>query len=149
MRIPLGKPAAMAVLRGDDDNPALRGIAEFYPEGEGTWAAVRVWGLPRDGFFALHIHGGKSCAGTGFPQTLGHWKPQNQPHPNHAGDMPPLLGYKGRARFGVWIGRFRPEEAAGKVLVLHGDPDDFHTQPSGNAGKKIACGVIRATDRRR
>ena len=43
----------------------------------------------------------------------------------------------------VLTGRFRVEEILGKTVILHGAPDDFRTQPSGNAGKKIACGVIR------
>ena len=43
----------------------------------------------------------------------------------------------------VLTGRFRVGEIIGRSVVLHSDPDDFHTQPSGNAGMKIACGVIR------
>ena len=142
------RPVATAVIRGEEKYPALRGIAEFYPRDEGTWMAVRVWGLPRDGFFALHIHEGGSCAGTGFSQTRGHWNPRNQSHPEHTGDLPPLLGYEGRARFGVWTGRFHPGDAVGKTVVIHSGPDDFRTQPSGDAGEKIGCGRILAMDRR-
>ena len=43
----------------------------------------------------------------------------------------------------VLTGRFHVGEVIGKTVILHADPDDFHTQPSGNAGAKIACGVIR------
>ena len=57
--------------------------------------------------------------------------------------MPPLLGDYGKACMTVLTGRFRVEEILGKTVILHGAPDDFRTQPSGNAGKKIACGVIR------
>ena len=140
-------PVAMALIRGDEGNPMLRGIAEFYPQEEGTWIDVRVWGLPQDGFFALHIHEGGICAGKDFSQTFGHWNPGNASHPEHAGDLPPLLAYKGRARFGVWIGRIRASDVAGKTVVIHNGPDDFHTQPAGNAGEKIACGMIEALDK--
>ena len=43
----------------------------------------------------------------------------------------------------VLTGRFHVGEVLGKTVILHAQPDDFHTQPSGNAGTKIACGVIR------
>ena len=42
----------------------------------------------------------------------------------------------------VYTGRFMPEDVIGKTVVLHGMPDDFHTQPSGDSGMKIACGEI-------
>jgi len=43
----------------------------------------------------------------------------------------------------VFSDRIRVEELIGRTVVIHSDPDDFRTQPAGNAGKKIACGVIR------
>lgn len=59
------------------------------------------------------------------------------------GDLPPLLSMGGRAFLAVETGRFTPCEVVGRTVVIHGSADDFHTQPAGNAGKKIACGVIR------
>lgn len=142
MIYPQGRPAGRVVIRGGGENPRLRGVADFYPAEDGVWIAVRVWGLPRDGFFALHIHEGGVCTGAGFPKTGGHWNPTGAMHPDHAGDLPPLLASGGQARTLFWTGRFRLSEAMGKTLVIHGGSDDFHTQPSGNAGVKIACGVI-------
>ena len=66
-------------------------------------------------------------------------------HPNHAGDLPPLLEASGKAYMTVLTGRFHVKEVIGRTVILHGDPDDFHTQPSGNAGIKLACGVICRT----
>ena len=43
----------------------------------------------------------------------------------------------------VYSGRFHPEDVIGRTLVIHLYPDDFQTQPSGDSGMKIACGVIR------
>ena len=53
------------------------------------------------------------------------------------------MGDYGKAYMKVLTGRFCVEEVIGRTVILHIDPDDFHTQPSGNAGRKIACGVIR------
>ncbi len=55
----------------------------------------------------------------------------------HAGDLPPLLSNNGRAYCQVLTGRFRVSDVIGKTVVIHSGPDDFMTQPSGNAGEKI------------
>lgn len=49
----------------------------------------------------------------------------------------------GNAYMKVLTGRFHVEQIIGRTVILHSNPDDFHTQPSGNAGTKIACGVIQ------
>lgn len=67
-------------------------------------------------------------------------------HPEHEGDLPPLLSDKGTAWMMVYTTRFFPEEVVGKTVVIHDMPDDFRTQPSGNSGEKIACGEIVAED---
>lgn len=64
------------------------------------------------------------------------------PHPFHAGDLPPLLSCKGRAYLAVITGRFCVKDVIGRSVVIHAGPDDLHTQPAGNAGAKIGCGVI-------
>lgn len=61
----------------------------------------------------------------------------------HAGDLPPLLSCQGNAYLSVKTDRFSVNEIIGRTVVIHSNPDDFHTQPAGNAGKKIACGVIQ------
>ncbi len=137
----IGRPEAVAWIRGAD---GLRGRAAFYPSGTGSLVAVEVSGLPKNetGFFALHIHQGDSCTGTDFSDTGGHYDPGNKPHPRHAGDLPPLLSVNGRAWMRVKTDRFTPDQVVGRTVVIHMDADDFHTQPSGNAGKKIGCGRI-------
>lgn len=142
MVISAGRPRAVAWVRGEKE---LRGSVTFYPVPEGTLVTAEIQGLPESetGFYGFHIHEGDSCVGPEFKATGGHWNPQNQPHPQHEGDLPPLLGNKGKSFLAVKTGRFQPEDVVGKTVVIHGDPDDFHTQPSGNAGRKIGCGVIR------
>lgn len=142
MVISAGRPRAVAWVRGEGE---LRGSVTFYPVPEGTLVTAEIEGLPESetGFFGFHIHEGESCGGPEFEATKGHWNPQGRPHPAHAGDLPPLLGNKGRSFLAVKTGRFRPEDVVGRTVVIHSDPDDFHTQPSGNSGRKIGCGVIR------
>lgn len=136
---------AVARLSGGSQYPALRGVVKFYQRVDGVMVEAQVWGLPptKTGFFAFHIHEGNNCEGNEFPNTGGHFNPDGRSHPNHAGDLPPLLGDFGKAYMKVLTGRFRVGEILGRTVILHAQPDDFHTQPSGNAGTKIACGVIR------
>ena len=79
-----------------------------------------------------------------FPNTGNHYNPDNVPHPEHAGDLPPLLSNNGYAWMSFYTGRIDPNEVIGRSLVIHSMRDDFSSQPSGNSGDKIACGVIES-----
>lgn len=140
-------PGAAAWVRGDADHPDLRGRVTFTPLCDGTLVTADICGLPESeaGFFAFHIHEGGDCRGAGFPDTKGHYNPGNMPHPMHAGDLPPLLSCGGTAHLAVKTGRFRVREIIGRTVIIHAHPDDFKTQPSGDSGSKIACGVICRT----
>lgn len=137
-------PAAIATVCGGREHPKLKGTVKFLPQCDGTVVVADICGLPKSetGFFAFHIHEGKSCCQKGFSDTKGHFNPTGAPHPNHAGDLPPLLSCDGRAELAVFTTRFCVKDVIGKTVVIHSEPDDFHTQPAGNAGEKIACGVI-------
>ncbi len=139
-----GYPDAIAYICGGKEAPHLTGEAKFYQKREGVLLTLRVSGLPREsGFFALHIHEGGSCGGESFADTRGHFNPKGTEHPDHAGDLPALLSSGGRAFLSVLTDRFRVEDVIGRTVVIHGGADDYHSQPAGNAGVKIACGVIR------
>ncbi len=138
-------PDARAQVRGGADAPRLSGTVSFYQKDNGVLVVAHVSGLPRDnaaGFFALHIHEGADCGGTDFADTGGHYDPVGAPHPNHAGDLPPLLSCGGEAYLAVLTDRFTVKEVIGRTVVIHAHPDDFHSQPAGHAGTKIACGMI-------
>ena len=141
MVIPSGPLGAIAFVRGEGK---LQGTVKFYPVPCGALIVAEVEGLPKNdsGFFALHIHEGGSCAGEGFAKTGGHYNPNGEPHPLHAGDLPPLLSQNGRAFLAVETNRFDIREVMGRTVVIHGSADDFRTQPAGNAGQKIGCGRI-------
>lgn len=142
-------PDAVARLLGGTDAPELIGIVRFFQRRDGVLLEVQAEGLPESatGFYGFHIHKGTSCAGADFAAS-GHFNPGKAQHPDHAGDLPPLLGDGGKAYMQVLTGRFRVEEVLGKAVILHADPDDFHTQPTGNAGPKIACGIIHPVSKR-
>jgi Cu-Zn family superoxide dismutase len=140
------RPVAVARISGGLDVPQLSGYVQFYQEKGCVLVVARISGLPKvseSGFFGFHIHQGKDCSGADFSGTEGHYNPAQQMHPKHAGDLPPLLECDGDAFLAVRTDRFSVNEILGRTIVIHSDPDDFRTQPAGNAGKKIACGVIR------
>lgn len=65
------------------------------------------------------------------------------PHGNHIGDFPVLFSNNGYARMSFFTDKFKPEDIIGRSVIIHQNPDDYRTQPAGNSGKRIACGVIR------
>lgn len=145
-------PDAVARLRGGPEYPAVQGWVHFYQTDFGTLVAAEVEGLPHhegpceNHFFGFHIHRGGRCAGgtreEPFADTGEHYNPDQCWHPQHAGDLPPLMEEDGRAFMAVLAGQLNVGEILGLSVVLHTDPDDFHTQPSGAAGRKMACGII-------
>ena len=138
-------PDAVAKIRGGVEVPKLSGCIRFYQQKGCVLIVAEIFGLPREnetGFFGFHIHQGESCSGTDFSETGSHYNPVDQVHPKHAGDLPPLMCCRGNAYLAVKTDRFTVPDIIGKTVVIHSDPDDFHTQPAGNAGRKIACGVI-------
>ena len=138
---------AIACVHGRDAYPGLRGTVRFIPRKNGTLVIAEISGLPATdtGFFAFHTHEGGNCSGPDFPNTGSHYDPDDRDHPLHAGDLPPLLSSGGYAYLAVMTDRFRVKDVIGRTVVIHSGPDDFRTQPSGSAGNKIACGVIRRT----
>lgn len=144
MKNKIVRPNAVADIRGSAAYPDLQGYVRFYQQRCCVLIEVNVQGLPetQTGFFGFHIHTGESCTGNDFADTGNHYNPENTPHPLHAGDLPPLLYCCGGAYLAVLTGRFRVRDILGRTIVIHDRADDFTTQPAGNAGTKIACGVI-------
>lgn len=143
--IDLRRPNAVACLRGRPGGP--RGTVRLFEDACCVTVEVEMSGLEENGsgFFGLHIHEGESCAGENFSGTLSHFDPEGKPHPLHAGDLPPLLRQRsGKAYLKVRTDRFQLCQVLGRTVVLHAMADDFQSQPAGNAGEKLACGVIRA-----
>ena len=149
------EPQAVARLEGSGEYPAIRGQVRFYQTECGVLVAAEVRGLLggrgcETRVFGMHIHSGGACAGDEsdpFADAMAHYNPDDCPHPQHRGDLPPLFGNQGCAVQVTLTDRFTVEEVLGRTVIIHEHPDDFTTQPAGNSGKKIACGVIRRNKR--
>lgn len=108
---------------------------------------------------AFHIHTTGKCEPPGFTSAGGHFAPGGTRHGllahamPHAGDLPNIhVGPDGKLKFevlaeGVTLGPGPTSllDADGSALVLHATADDYVTDPAGNAGGRIACGVIEGT----
>lgn len=130
------------------------GEATFEQVGGKVRVVVFVQGLKAGQEHGMHIHEGSDCSGDAMG-TKGHFNPHGKPHGHHgsaerhAGDLPALRANKrGRANvqadMDIITLRPGPANIIGRALVVHAQPDDYKTQPTGNAGARIACGVIQA-----
>jgi superoxide dismutase, Cu-Zn family len=110
-----------------------------------------------EGVHALHIHETGACSPT-FEAAGGHFAPEGNPHGilseggKHAGDLlnvhVPSTGEVVTERLATDVTLEENEEASlldgdGSALIIHSGPDDYASQPAGDAGTRIACGVIR------
>lgn len=144
-------PDATAMIRGSEKYPLLKGVAQLYQQPHGVLVVVEVMGLPttmnkcKGGIHAVHIHEGGNCSGNEtdpFADVGMHYNPDQCPHPFHADDLPPIFENEGYGLSVFYTNRFMVNEVIGKTIIVHENIDDFRTQPSGNAGEKIACGEI-------
>lgn len=146
-----GRPQAVARIAGSGSCPDISGTVRFYQTSGGVIVRAEVSGLPHSELpcqgriFGFHIHSGTDCAGNmddPFADAMSHYNPNGCEHPYHAGDLPPLFENHGYALSLFLTDHFSVNEVIGKTVIIHDHPDDFTTQPSGNSGTKIACGVI-------
>lgn len=150
------KASAYAMLKGSGLVPKLRAEVYFYAVNNGTLVVIEAHGLPdfspatdtapQVGPFGFHIHEGSQCepksGSDAFSKAGNHYNPNSVNHPDHAGDLPVLFSNNGYSFMAVYTDKFTPSEVIGKTAVIHQSPDDFRSQPAGNSGVKIACGVI-------
>ena len=132
------------------------GQLKLMPMGDGVHVTGTIGGLKANGTHAFHIHDNGDCSAADASSAGGHFNPTGQPHGrasaprHHAGDSDNLVANaEGTARVdahfeGVALGGGGANDVAGKAIVVHADPDDYTSQPAGNAGSRIACGVISA-----
>lgn len=103
------------------------------------------------GEHGFHVHEVGDCSATDASSAKGHYNPTGQRHGHHdskarhSGDMPNLIAdAQGEARLTAELKGLTVSELIGRSVVVHADPDDYMSQPAGNSGKRIACGVIAA-----
>ena len=145
-------PRASAQLKPTTGNKTF-GEATFEQVGDKVHVVVYVQGLKPGQEHGLHIHEAGDCSSGDGMSAKGHFNPQGKPHGNpgsgHAGDLPALKAAKnGRGKVDTQSAIITvtpgPTSVVGRAVIVHADPDDYRTQPTGNAGARLACGVIRA-----
>lgn len=146
-----GGPTARATLEATRGNTAA-GTVMFHRQGDDVFVHAMVSGLKPNQEHGFHIHEKGDCSGGDGMATGGHFNPTAKPHgrpggDHHAGDLPALRAdSRGQAdaRFvakGLSIGS-GTADIVGRGLIVHAQPDDYTTQPTGNSGARIACAVI-------
>lgn len=151
---PAERLSAHAALRSTTGAPM--GEALIHDLGHGLRLTVRGAGLPQ-GAHGTHIHMVGRCDPPDFASAGAHWNPTGAQHGTanpqgpHAGDLPNLLiGTDGSGSFTIDLHGARISgqggllDEDGAALVIHANPDDLKTDPSGNSGGRIACGVFSA-----
>ena len=149
---PLAKGARAVALLHNADGAEV-GRATVTEVAGGLRVTVDAKGLPH-GTHGAHVHTIGLCTGPDFTSAGGHWNPTGMKHgamnPQgpHEGDLPNLIvGTDGRGAVGVTIPGATMAgllDADGSALVVHANQDDLMTDPSGNSGSRIACGVFAA-----
>jgi len=145
-------PTATAALEPTKGN-TTKGDVKFAPRGSKVLVSANVSGLS-PGTHGFHIHDKGDCSSGDGMSAGGHFNPLNKPHggpttmERHVGDMPSLVAdASGNATLSVELDTMSLTPGAtniiGKAVIVHKDPDDYTTQPTGNAGARVACGVIR------
>ena len=129
------------------------GLVTFTQTGSNVLVNADIRGLKPNAEHGFHIHDKGDCSSGDGMSTGGHFNPTTQPHGahgtgnHHSGDLPSLVADAN----GVAKLRFESSTITinsgvtniiGRGLIVHRDPDDYKTQPTGNAGPRLACAVI-------
>ncbi|MBP0615001.1 superoxide dismutase family protein [Jiella mangrovi] len=138
-------------LKGTDGTSM--GTASVVPTAHGVIIETDLQNLP-DGVHGFHIHETGACDGD-FTSAGGHYNPSGADHGYlmeagpHAGDMPNVTAIDGAVKVTVFNGGVSLtggeaplDDEDGSALLIHSGADDYASQPSGDAGSRIACGVI-------
>jgi len=136
-------------------NPStpVGGDLRFSQTSDGVRVTGTVVGLKPNAPHAFHVHEKGDCSASNGSSAGGHFNPTNQPHgafngkEHHVGDMPSLKAdAKGVAEVDFVSREFvldGPNSIIGRSVIVHENPDDVNSQPAGNAGARLACGVIK------
>lgn len=133
-----------------------QGTAKFTQTGKTVELDMNVYKLTPNGTHAAHIHEFGDCSATDASSAGGHWNPTSHQHgkwgmgEHHAGDLGNLKAdSKGVARLVMKTDKWcigcaeETKNIVGKSIVIHAKPDDFKTQPTGNAGGRVGCVEIK------
>lgn len=147
-------PIAVANMKPTQGNTAT-GTVSFVKKGDQLIMDARLSGLP-PGPHGFHVHEKGDCSAPDAMSAGGHFNPSGMKHgsptqsEHHGGDLGNIIAdASGKAVLQLSIpvseinvSKNSPSSIVGKGLIVHADPDDYVTQPTGNSGKRLACGVI-------
>ncbi len=148
-----GKVTATANIKPTEGNQA-QGQLTLTQESDGVRIRGTISGLQKDSTHGFHVHEKGDCSAPDAKSAGEHFNPAHAPHgkaesgEHHLGDIDNLkAGPQGDATVNVLISGAKlsdgsPSDLIGKSFIVHAGPDDYKTQPSGNSGPRIACGVI-------
>jgi Cu-Zn family superoxide dismutase len=154
---PATGPTAHATLQGVPGDTDFTGTVTFTQEGDGVRVVADFAGVDKPGKHGFHVHETGECThdpagGKHFSTSGGHFNPTGAEHacpptePRHAGDLGNVeIGADGQGHAEMTTNLLSlsgPNSVVGKAILLHGGEDDCKTQPSGNSGERIACGVV-------
>lgn len=152
---PAAGAAAVATLAATEGN-AVTGDLRFEAGDGGVAITGQVNGLAPNSEHGFHVHETGDCSAPDATSAGGHFNPASTDHgqvgsdPHHAGDTNNITAdATGVATIdtrleGATVGDGAATDIVGKGVIVHADPDDYTTQPTGNAGARLACGVIAA-----
>lgn len=135
-------------------NSSVKGQVSFTERGNNkVLVSVRASGLKPNSAHGFHVHEKGDCSAPDATSAGGHFNPDNHPHNHpsqasrHAGDMPNLTAdAKGEVNTSFEIDTVKLDTGRhgiiNRAVVIHAEPDDYRTQPTGNSGGRIACGLI-------
>ena len=146
-------PTAVAKLEPTKGNTA-NGTVTFTQKGDKVVVAAKVSGLKPNQEHGFHVHEKGDCSSGDGMSAGGHFNPNGSPHghhstpAHHAGDMPNLKADSyGNASMTAELDIITisegPTSVVGRGLIVHANPDDYKSQPVGNAGARMACAVIQ------
>jgi len=134
----------------------VSGTITFTQKGDKVLVAANVSGLT-PGLHGFHVHEKGDCSAADAMSAGGHFNPAGRPHgspdsaEHHGGDLGNLTADKsGNATLSIEVSGITLDQSAnsivGKGVVVHANPDDLRSQPAGNSGPRVACGVIHLVE---
>lgn len=148
----LSAPAHPQATLEPRSGSSVTGSVHFIASAQGIVVAATVRGLKPNSEHGFHVHENGDCSAPDAMSAGGHFNPHGAPHgfagsAAHAGDLPNLRADAyGTAIYKTTLAGLSLTGAQGLVgrsVVVHRDPDDHRSQPAGNSGPRVACGIIR------
>ncbi|WP_425501241.1 superoxide dismutase family protein [Pseudoxanthomonas suwonensis] len=152
---PVSTAQEATVVLASASGSRVSGKLGLVPVTGGVHVRGEVGGLAPNGRFGFHVHEKGDCSAADATSAGSHFNPAGAPHgragsgAHHGGDMDNLTSNaEGVAAVdahlhGVTLGGGAANDIAGRAVIVHADPDDYQSQPTGNAGARVACGVIK------